>query len=204
MSEERVQTREELVAKRDEIIDQLQGEWETRLNWRVIIRRSSKWARGAFLIMFVLMMLIGTIVFMTYWLLGVLDFQHSTGTVVLFIFICCAVASLLGFVCSIDSFIRQQRWKSLTVAGNEIDWGEGERTDLRKLYSNMDNPNDNESYLEGQVLLRVLNAEQWGFLAANCVEPVLIPSQFVRGYELIKMIQCIASINNELEQKNLV
>ncbi|MBL4697259.1 MAG: hypothetical protein JKX70_00350 [Phycisphaerales bacterium] len=202
MSVEAAPKQDELIAKREEIIEQLQGEWATRLNWRVIFRGAWKLAWFMFLLVLGFAVVAAMFAVIANWVLGNIKIQDPIYTLVLFSFAYSAGVSFIAFIWSLCYQIYKHRRTSIVIRGGMLDWGEGEPTDLCKLYTKMQEPYNNESYMNGQTLLRHLFVEQWGFLKANCAEPMLIPSQFVRGNELIQMIQGIASINDELEQMN--
>mgnify|MGYP003637606328 CR=1 FL=1 len=202
MSEKVVQFREELIAQRDEIVEQLRGEWEARLNWRVIIRGALKWAWIVFLFVLGLAVIASLFAFVINWILSTINLQEPIHMLVLYLVLYCIAVSFIAFAWSLGFQVYKHRRNPIIIHENRMDWGEGEPTDLHKLYSKMHEPFLNKSYLDGQTLLQPRVVEQLGFLSANCLERTIRPSQFERGDELIKMIENIASINDELEQLN--
>jgi hypothetical protein len=200
MREDAVPTLEELVAKRDEVIEQLQGEWATRLNWRLLIRGALKWGWIAFLIVLALAVVASLFAFVVNGVLGTINMQDPVYMLLLYLLVYCAAVSLLAFFWALGYQVYTHRRRAIVIREDGLDWGEGEPTDLRKLYLKLHDPDSAESYRYGQTLMRALYRDQWGFLAANCIERFVKPSEFERGDELVELLKGVALVNDQIAE----
>jgi len=200
------ESRDELIARRDALIEQLQGEWAVDSDWKSISAKAFRtgvclWIGGMIFLLF-----ITGVMYLGAQLKGIFNMQVTFLEFLLLMGVFLLVLAIIGSACvMIQSWIYRQK-NPIQVKGTLLVWDKGKGFVPEKLHlESLSEVADTLSTGYGASwIIRSLGPSSTQFYKHMLVSdidknaPRITPGVFQNGLELIKLLKEIAELNRHI------
>lgn len=198
---------EDLIAQRDEIIEQLQGEWAIDKDWKSIRGKAFRAGLMLFAGTMIFLCVLFPVMYLIHKLKGTLDMQISiiefAGVMAVFVFVMAAIGSGCAMIQS--WFYRKS--KPIVVDNEILTWDRGKGRVIERLH--LESLNRVAAIVSsggygGSVVFRMIGSSATLYSKHMLVSehdkntPQIYPGVFSEGLQLIKLLKEVAAINTKI------